>query len=139
MSISMSVVQAERLIGTVAFALHTVASDQLSNVSFRSTAAASPAGFLVSAPAFVIRNHAHLIHTLDDYIRDGIISEQQTDTFRRTGGSPESGHEPSAVRRLDSGAATGLKPLLGEVKMEIPDRSLSSAHAGLPRVSICGH
>jgi len=36
---------------------------------------------------------AHLIHTLDDYIRDGIITEQQTDTFRRTGGGPESGHD----------------------------------------------
>jgi hypothetical protein len=36
---------------------------------------------------------AHLIHTLDDYIRDGIITEQQTDTFRRTGGCPESGHD----------------------------------------------
>ncbi len=37
---------------------------------------------MVSAPAFVIRKHARLIHTLDDYVLDRIITAAQADAFR---------------------------------------------------------
>ena len=83
-----SAIQAERLIGTVAFALHTVANDthpviecELPLDGSRFTGWLPP---VVSAPAFVIRKHARLIYTLDDYVRDEIINEHQAETFRRT-------------------------------------------------------
>lgn len=86
--ITMSAIQAERLIGTVAFALHAVANDthpviecELPLDGSRFTGWLPP---VASAPAFVIRKHARLIHTLNDYLRDGIMTEQQADTFRRT-------------------------------------------------------
>jgi P-type conjugative transfer ATPase TrbB len=86
--ITMSAVQAERLIGTVAFALHTVANDahpviecELPLDGSRFTGWLPP---VVSAPAFVIRKHARLIYTLDDYVRDGIITAPQADSFRET-------------------------------------------------------
>jgi P-type conjugative transfer ATPase TrbB len=85
---TMSAIQAERLIGTVAFALHTVANDahpviecELPLDGSRFTGWLPP---VVSAPAFIIRKHARLIYTLDDYVRDGIINAAQADTFRRT-------------------------------------------------------
>jgi len=84
--ITMSAVQAERLIGTVAFALHTVANDahpviecELPLDGSRFTGWLPP---VVSAPAFVIRKHARLIHTLEDYLRDRIIALAQADAFR---------------------------------------------------------
>ena len=84
--ITMSAVQAERLIGTVAFALHTVANDahpviecELPLDGSRFTGWLPP---VVGAPAFVIRKHARLIHTLDDYVRDLIITHTQSDAFR---------------------------------------------------------
>ncbi|HVB80616.1 MAG TPA: P-type conjugative transfer ATPase TrbB [Candidatus Binataceae bacterium] len=84
--IAMSAVQAERLIGTVAFALHTVANDthpviecELPLDGSRFTGWLPP---VVSAPAFVIRKHARLIHTLEDYLRDRIIAPAQADAFR---------------------------------------------------------
>lgn len=84
----MSAVQAERLIGTVAFALHTVANDshpviecELPLDGSRFTGWLPP---VVNAPAFVIRKHARLIYTLDDYVRDEIVNEQQAETFHRT-------------------------------------------------------
>ncbi|HLK80745.1 MAG TPA: P-type conjugative transfer ATPase TrbB [Xanthobacteraceae bacterium] len=83
---TMSAVQAERLIGTVAFALHTVANDahpviecELPLDGSRFTGWLPP---VVSAPAFVIRKHARLIHTLDDYVLDRIITAAQADAFR---------------------------------------------------------
>jgi type IV secretion system protein VirB11 len=84
--ITISAVQAERLIGTVAFALHTVANDahpviecELPLDGSRFTGWLPP---VVSAPAFVIRKHARLIHTLEDYVRDRIITVGQADAFR---------------------------------------------------------
>jgi P-type conjugative transfer ATPase TrbB len=84
--ITMSAIQAERLIGTVAFALHTVANDshpviecELPLDGSRFTGWLPP---VVSAPAFVIRKHAGLIHTLEDYLRDRIITCAQADAFR---------------------------------------------------------
>jgi type IV secretion system protein VirB11 len=86
--ITMSAIQAERLIGTVAFALNTVANDahpviecELPLDGSRFTGWLPP---VVGAPTFVIRKHARLIYTLDDYVRDGIITVAQADTFRRT-------------------------------------------------------
>lgn len=84
--ITMSAVQAERLIGTVAFALHTVANDahpviecELPLDGSRFTGWLPP---VVSAPAFVIRKHARLIHTLEDYVLDRIITAAQAEAFR---------------------------------------------------------
>jgi P-type conjugative transfer ATPase TrbB len=84
--ITMSAIQAERLIGTVAFALHTVANDahpviecELPLDGSRFTGWLPP---VVSAPAFVIRKHARLIHTLEDYLSDRIIAPAQADAFR---------------------------------------------------------
>jgi P-type conjugative transfer ATPase TrbB len=84
--ITMSAIQAERLIGTVAFALDTVANDahpviecELPLDGSRFTGWLPP---VVSAPAFVIRKHARLIHTLADYVRDRIIAPAQADAFR---------------------------------------------------------
>jgi len=84
--ISISAIQAERLIGTVAFALNTVANDahpviecELPLDGSRFTGWLPP---VVSAPAFVIRKHARLIHTLEDYLRDRIITAAQADAFR---------------------------------------------------------
>ena len=84
--ITMSAVQAERLIGTVAFALHTVANDAHPVIECELPLDASRfTGWLppvVSAPALVIRKHARLIHTLEDYLRDRIIALAQADAFR---------------------------------------------------------
>ena len=84
--ITMPAVQAERLIGTVAFALHTVANDahpviecELPLDGSRFTGWLPP---VASAPAFVIRKHARLIHTLGNYVRDRIITAAQADAFR---------------------------------------------------------
>ncbi len=84
----MPAIQAERLIGTVAFALNTVANDahpviecELPLDGSRFTGWLPP---VVGAPTFVIRKHARLIYTLDDYVRDGIITAARADTFRRT-------------------------------------------------------
>src|SRR5579859_7295881 len=81
--ITMSAIQAERLIGTVAFALNTVANDahpviecELPLDGSRFTGWLPP---VVSAPAFVIRKHARLIHTLADYVRDRITTAAQAD------------------------------------------------------------
>ena len=86
--ITMSAIQAERLIGTVAFALNTVANDahpviecELPLDGSRFTGWLPP---VVSAPTFIIRKHARLIYTLDDYVRDRIITEAQADAFRQT-------------------------------------------------------
>jgi len=82
----MPAVQAERLIGTVAFALNTVANDQgpvieceLPLDGSRFTGWLPP---VVSSPSFVIRKHARLIYTLDDYLAGGIIDANQAEEFR---------------------------------------------------------
>ena len=40
-------------------------------------------------------------------------------------GLPGVGPRPSALRRVDNGAATEVKPLLGEIKTEIPAKDLA--------------
>ena len=72
----MNAVQAERLIGTVAFALNTVANDQRPVIECELPLDGSRfTGWLppvVSSPSFVIRKHARLIYTLDDYLAHNI-------------------------------------------------------------------
>jgi type IV secretion system protein TrbB len=84
--VKMPAVQAERLIGTVAFALNTVANDQRPIIECELPLDGSRfTGWLppvVSSPSFVIRKHARLIYTLDDYLADGIISVHQAEEFR---------------------------------------------------------
>ncbi|MBF6571673.1 MAG: P-type conjugative transfer ATPase TrbB [Candidatus Binataceae bacterium] len=82
----MPAVQAERLIGTVAFALNTVANDhrpviecELPLDGSRFTGWLPP---VVSSPSFVIRKHTRLIYTLDDYRASGIINANQAEEFR---------------------------------------------------------
>ena len=82
----MSSVQAERLIGTVAFALNRVINDsrpviecELPLTGSRFTGWLPP---VTKAPAFVIRKHAGRIHTLEDYVRDRIMTESQAQAFR---------------------------------------------------------
>ena len=82
----MSSVQAERLIGTVAFALNRVVNDsrpiiecELPLTGSRFTGWLPP---VTKAPAFVIRKHAGHIHTLEDYVRDRIMTESQAEAFR---------------------------------------------------------
>jgi len=48
--------------------------------------------------------------------RNRRIEGGRKSSHRRSGGWPESGPRPPAVRRVDNRAATRLKPLLGEVK-----------------------
>ncbi len=73
----MNAVQAERLVGTVAFALNTVANDQRPVIECELPLDGSRfTGWLppvVSSPSFVIRKHARLIYTLDDYLAHDII------------------------------------------------------------------
>lgn len=82
----MPAVQAERLIGTVAFALNTVANDQRPVIECELPLDGSRfTGWLppvVSSPSFVIRKHARLIYTLDDYRASGIINASQAEEFR---------------------------------------------------------
>lgn len=82
----MPAVQAERLIGTVAFALNTVANDQRPVIECELPLDGSRfTGWLppvVSSPSFVIRKHARLIYTLDDYFAGGIIGANQAEQFR---------------------------------------------------------
>ena len=82
----MNAVQAERLIGTVAFALNTVANDQRPVIECELPLDGSRfTGWLppvVSSPSFVIRKHARLIYTLDDYLAHGIIDANQAEEFR---------------------------------------------------------
>jgi P-type conjugative transfer ATPase TrbB len=82
----MPAVQAERLIGTVAFALNTVANDQRPVIECELPLDGSRfTGWLppvVSSPSFVIRKHARLIYTLDDYLAGGIIDANQAEEFR---------------------------------------------------------
>ncbi len=82
----MAAVQAERLIGTVAFALNTVANDQRPVIECELPLDGSRfTGWLppvVSSPSFVIRKHAQLIYTLDDYLTHGIIDANQIEEFR---------------------------------------------------------
>ncbi len=82
----MHAVQAERLIGTVAFALNTVANDQRPVIECELPLDGSRfTGWLppvVSSPSFVIRKHARLIYTLDDYLTHGIIDANQAEEFR---------------------------------------------------------
>jgi type IV secretion system protein TrbB len=82
----MHAVQAERLIGTVAFALNTVANDQRPVIECELPLDGSRfTGWLppvVSSPSFVIRKHARLIYTLDDYLAHGIIDANQAEEFR---------------------------------------------------------
>ncbi len=82
----MPAVQAERLIGTVAFALNTVANDQRPVIECELPLDGSRfTGWLppvVSSPSFVIRKHARLIYTLDDYLAGGIIDSIQAEEFR---------------------------------------------------------
>jgi len=82
----MHAVQAERLIGTVAFALNTVANDQRPVIECELPLDGSRfTGWLppvVSSPSFVIRKHARLIYTLDDYLVHGIIDANQAEEFR---------------------------------------------------------
>jgi len=82
----MPAVQAERLIGTVAFALNTVANDQRPVIECELPLDGSRfTGWLppvVSSPSFVIRKHARLIYTLDDYLAGGIIDANQVEEFR---------------------------------------------------------
>ena len=82
----MPTAQAERLIGTVAFALNAVANDQHPIIECELPLDGSRfTGWLppvVSSPSFVIRKHARLIYTLDDYVGGGIIDPDQADEFR---------------------------------------------------------
>jgi len=79
-------VQAERLIGTIAFALNTVANDQRPVIECELPLDGSRfTGWLppvVSSPSFVIRKHARLIYTLDNYLASGIIDANQAEEFR---------------------------------------------------------
>jgi len=79
-------VQVERLIGTVAFALNTVANDQRPVIECELPLDGSRfTGWLppvVSSPSFVIRKHARLIYTLDDYFMHGIIDANQAEELR---------------------------------------------------------
>ncbi len=84
--VRMPAVQAERLIGTVAFALNTVATDQRPVIECELPLDGSRfTGWLppvVSSPSFVIRKHARLIYTLDDYLTHRIIEANQAQEFR---------------------------------------------------------
>src|ERR1700736_4413714 len=80
--------QVESLIGTVAAALGTVADAdhpivegelQIERVRFE--------GFVppvVRQPCLALRKPAQVLYTLDDYVRDGIITEGQAEIFRET-------------------------------------------------------
>src|SRR5579885_3446620 len=85
----MPAVQAERLIGTVAFALNTVANDQRPVIECELPLDGSRfTGWLppiVSSPSFVIRKHARLIYTLDDYLVHTIIDANQAEVFGLVG------------------------------------------------------
>ena len=82
----MPAVQAERMIGTVAFALNTVANDQRPVIECELPLDGSRfTGWLppvVRSPSFVIRKHARLIYTLDEYLANGIIDANQAEEFR---------------------------------------------------------
>jgi type IV secretion system protein VirB11 len=83
---TMSPMQAENLIGTVAASLNAVANAQ--NPIVEGELPLSGARFegllppVVATPTFVIRKRAQRIYSLDDYVENGIIDELQAHIFR---------------------------------------------------------
>ena len=92
----------ESLIGTVAAALGTVANadpiveGELPIERIRFEGLIPP---VVRKPCFAMRKPAQVLYTLDDYVRDGIVTEGQAEVFRDAIDSAATSRLPAAPAR----------------------------------------
>jgi type IV secretion system protein TrbB len=112
--------QVESLIGTVAASLGTVANagspiieGELPIGRIRFEGLIPP---VVRKPCFVMRKPAEVLYTLDDYVRDGIVSETQAGVFR-------SAVDSRLNIVLAGGTGSGKTTLAGALINEMVERS----------------
>ncbi|MBF6569379.1 MAG: P-type conjugative transfer ATPase TrbB [Candidatus Binataceae bacterium] len=112
--------QVESLIGTVAASLGTVANagnpiveGELPIGRIRFEGLIPP---VVRKPCFVMRKPAEVLYTLDDYVRDGIVTETQADVFR-------SAVDSRLNIVLAGGTGSGKTTLAGALINEMVERS----------------